>query len=461
VIRLVAPALCLALGGCAFYNGIYNAREAGRTADKQARRGEAAAATQSYFLSAAKAETVLARHPDTRWRPTALFLAGRGHAMAGECLRARPRLEEYLAVESEPEELNRRAMVAKAACLVLAGQLLAADSILTPLLESPVPSVRDEAALWGGRAALGLGDADRAQQLLATVPGSVAAWEFMNAAFARGDIVTAESLLTSRAAAGDWRPEVSGHVRSLWGLGRTEGATQVVNYYARSRAAGGNRVSLHLLLSDLAAESGDTSLARRQAHSAQRVGVTATIDAEVQSRLLALRIRELDVLEDVRAAVARDSARAHGSALLRRIQDNLLLMRLCLARVDGVGANVFLAAEIARDSLRSRALSQAMFRSIERDYPESPIAARGLLAAAAIIPESSSVYRSRIVELWPESWSAVSLLEGLPSESTMTQEDRMLRVAWTYAVTQFADTMSARRKADSVTAAAGRGQIQQ
>lgn len=452
--RRAIPFLVLALGGCAYYNGVYNAKASAKKADKQFVRGESYAAMQEYLLSAATAETVLVRHPRSRWQPEALYLAARGAALAGECPRGLRRLDEYLAIEGQPADRRERALVAKAACLVQSNQLLAADTILTPLLESRDADVRAQAALWAGRQAMMLGDVDRAQALLARAPGSAAAWEFLATALRRGDLVRAESILIVRAEDGDWRPEVEAHVRTLWGAGRVEGAARVVDLYGRSRASNANRISLRFLAADLAAMSGDTALARLEATEAQRLGISPAIEAEARARILSLNVRQFDVLSDVQTAIARDSIRAAGSPLLKRLRDNITIMNLLLSRPDFAGAHVFLAAEIARDSLRAYKLAHAMFRSIERDYGDYEIAARALLAARAIVPESTQVYETRVLEKWQTSSAAVALRGLDPDSSTIRAEDSQLRKAWDFVMQQWSDTLKERRRQDSLAAAA-------
>lgn len=459
MIRRWTPFVVIAAAGCAYYNGIYNAKSQASIGDHQFQRGEVSAATQAYVISAATAETVLVRYPKSRWRADALYLAGRGFALAGECGKSAPRLDEFLALPNVPADRRDRALVARGACLVSANQLVEADAILRPLLESHDSQVRAQAALWAGRAALQIGDADRAATLLASVAGATAAWEFLNAAVTRGDYATAESLLVARATAGDWRSEVLRDVRLLWGTGHRTGAERVANLYGRSRAPTDQRVALHLLTSDLAADAGDTALARQQAIAAERIGYTPTVDAEARVRLLALRIRELDALSDITAAVARDSARVSGTLLMPRIRDNLIIVRLLLGNTDIYGASTFMAAEIARDSLHNYKLARSLFLSIERDHPDSNayLAARGFAAVAAMFPDSASGYRSRIVSRWPSSGAAVAISGGDLSASGLRAEDRALQNAWSVVMRQWGDTLKARKTADSLAALRAQG----
>jgi hypothetical protein len=450
--RRAIPFLLLATGGCAYYNGIYNAKSDARKGDRLFVRGESFAAQQAYLQSAATAETVLVRHPKSHWRPEALYLAARGFALADQCTRSFRRLDEYLALEGQSGARRERALVAKSACLIATNQLLPADTLLGPLLQSRDAGVRAEASFWAGRAAMSLGDVDRAQTLLAKAPGSAAAWEFLAAALRRGDMVKAESILVMRAQAGDYRSEVERHVRDLWTGGRHEGAARVVDLYGKSGTNTAERVKLRFLMSDLAAMSGDTALARLEAVEAQRLGIST--DADARARVLALNLRQLDLLPDVHAAIARDSLRVAGSPILKRIRDNLTLINMLLANPNYAGAHMFLAAEIARDSLQAYKLAHAMFRAVERDYGNSEIAARALLAARAIYPDSAKEYEARVLAKWDSS-SAAFALKGLdPAFSSQRGEDLHLRNAWTVVMKQWADTLRVRRTQDSLAAAA-------
>lgn len=451
------PAALVALAGCAYYNGIYNSKAAAHTADGQVHRGEPLSATLGYIASASKAETVLARYPKSHWRAEALYLAGRGLAYGGNCAAGLQRLDQYLTIAGEPADRRDRALIARASCLIYANQLLSADTILRSLLESRDAEVRGDAALWAGRAALQLGDVARAAELLAMAPRNSASWEFLTAALAKGDVATAESLLTTRAHAGDWRPEVAADIRTLWGSGERGAAIRIVDVYGNSGAPTTARAGLHLLASDLAADASDTTVARVEATAALGIGVAPTVEAEARVRLLLLRIRELDALVDVDALVARDSARVAGTALSKRLNDDLLLIHFFMKGPNIAGAGVFHAAELARDSLRAYRLSHALFRSIERDFPEYQLSGRALLASRLLFPESTKVYEARIQKNWPDSYAAVVLSGGDLDSSTFRAEDLALTRSFTTVMAQWDSVLKARKTADSLAALKGIG----
>lgn len=449
------PIALLLLGGCAYYNGVYNAKSAAHTGDLRTQQGESYAASQAYLMSATKAETTLIRHGKSRWHDEALYLAARGFALGGECGKGLRRIDEFLALPNTSSDDRSRVEIARAVCLLSDNQPYPADTVLRPLLTSPNADIRSQASLWGGRVALALGDAERAQALLAAAPRNAASWEFMDAAFKRGDLATAESLLTVHARAGEWRSEVPGRVRTLWGSDHRDAAVRVVNLYGRSRAPSSNRVTLHLMMSDLAADIGDTALARGQAIEAQRVGVTPAVEAETRARLVALRIRELDVLSDAKAAYVRDSARIQGTVLQKRIGDNLTLIDMFLNGPNEGGAGFFNAAELARDSLRAFRLARTLFLSVERDFPEYQTSARALFAVKSMFPESTAVYEKRIAEKWPDSYAAVFLRGGNPDSSTRKGEDGALAKSRMLVMARWDSTLKARKTADSIAAAKG------
>ncbi|MHB0963306.1 MAG: hypothetical protein ACYC5V_08885, partial [Gemmatimonadaceae bacterium] len=161
---LLPSALCLlpSVSACAYYNGIYNAKSELTTGERLARAGREAEAGSHYAAAAAKAETVLVRHPRTRWRPQALSIAARASAFSGDCASARPRLAEALALPAPDATERDRLLVAQGVCEVREARPVSALAILEPLSERGQTAVRPVAALWAARAAIALGDADRA-----------------------------------------------------------------------------------------------------------------------------------------------------------------------------------------------------------------------------------------------------------------------------------------------------------
>ena len=86
--RLGLLALPLA-AGCAYYNGLYNTKALAARAERAERDGRTFDAQSLWGQVAVKADTVLARHPRSKWVPTARYSKAKGLAGAGECAAAR------------------------------------------------------------------------------------------------------------------------------------------------------------------------------------------------------------------------------------------------------------------------------------------------------------------------------------------------------------------------------------
>ena len=150
----------VAVAGCVYFNGIYNANEAARNGDARLRQGAETEAAAFFQASAAKAETVLVRHPKSSRRTQALYLAGRGAAWSGQCETAEARLVEFLAVTEgstgdRERDLERardrdRARLAKAACELRLARIPAARARLDSLVDAPDPEIAQPGAILGG-----------------------------------------------------------------------------------------------------------------------------------------------------------------------------------------------------------------------------------------------------------------------------------------------------------------------
>ncbi|MEJ7813478.1 MAG: hypothetical protein WKG32_23925, partial [Gemmatimonadaceae bacterium] len=246
--KRAAPLLAVALlGGCAYFNGIYNARQAERRADKLAARGRDGEAAGLYGTAAIKAETVLVRHAKSGWAHDALYLAGRGWAFSNQCERALPRLDAYLALPGQPAARRNRAALAIGMCNVRLGHHEVARDMLRPLLASRDHELTSAAAIWAARASIGVGETDSALAYLRSAGVAAAEWELATAYLGQRRHASAESLLVSRAQRGDFRREVLDAIGTLWAAGREKGVLRLTSAYDASRLRQVDRARLHLL----------------------------------------------------------------------------------------------------------------------------------------------------------------------------------------------------------------------
>ena len=457
--RPAAAGLLLLFGGCAYFNGVYNAREAERQADRAMRAGKEGEAAGSFRVAASKAETVLVRHPKTRWRDDALYLAGRGHAHSGQCDRAVPRLAEYLALPSLEARRRDRATLALAACSFQRGRYQETVTLVDPIASRRKDrELREQASLWAARASIRLGRTADAQRYLSAVDASSAQWELATASVATAEYQRAESLLVLRAAAGDYRDELHPVLRELWSAGRLEPVQRIVARYQRAGGSAADKAALHLLAADLAMAAGRDSTARQHLAAVPRVSTDTLMRKEAASRLTVLNVAELGALPLVEAAIVRGSESARGVPRQVRLEDNLLFIKLLEARRDATGASLFLAAEVARDSLHARALAHALFKRIESELPSGLLAPKALLAASELQPDSAEAYRARIRQNYGRSPFRLLLDGGDPGAApAYRQADGVLRDAWDVASRSLRDSILVRRPPTTGATVAGNG----
>ena len=453
--RLAPFLLLLTAGGCAYFNGIYNAREAEKRGDKASRSGREAEAATYYATAAVKAETVLARYPRSKWADDALYLAGRGAALSAQCGRAVPRLRAFLELPGQPAARRERATLGLGMCLVREQRFLDARELLAPLVRSSDRRVSNAASLWAARAAIALGDTDEALGYLRSANVSAADWELARAYLAQQRFAQAESLLVRRASDGDFRPELIDMLRELWRAGRTESVERLAALYDRGRTASGGKARVHLTIGDLYLATAQDSQARRHFVATQRFARDSVVGREGAARLMRLAFAELPTLEDVQNVFARARETAGGSELYRRLEESLLLLGILEDQTDFTGSTLFLAGEIARDSLGARLLAHNLFKRVPTEHPRTPVAPKALLAAAAMLPDSAERYYSRIREEYPAS-PYTRLLDGVAHTegdgAALVRTDNLLTQVWTLATKRHADSLS---KLRATTTAAG------
>lgn len=442
--RRLAPLLLLALAGCAYFNGIYNARDAAGEAERLERAGRDAEAREAWLRSAASAESVLVRHEDGRWAAEALFLAGRGLALGARCERALPLLQRYLADSAAGPGHRPAASLAVGRCLLQERRAADALDVLAPLADRSGGG-NAEAARWAARAALALRRDTTATRFLARLPERERQWEWLDASVARGDLAKVESLLVLRARAGDASRDVPAALRLLWGAGRRDGARRIVAAYEEAGAEPRRLGEARLALADLLAGAGEDTAARALLLRARAGTADSAIDADAAARLTLLALRDVVSLADASAAIERGGATAAGTAVHGRLARSALLLQLLESRRDTAGAALFLAAEVARDSLRAPLLARAYLERILEQHPPPLLAPKALLAAAMLVPDSAAIFRSRVLDHFPRSgWAAILRGDAAAPAPDVRNGESLLAGTWSVAWQLLGDSLAAR-----------------
>lgn len=433
---ILLPAL---LAGCAYYNGVYNARRAAARGDRAASEGRPAAAESAYAASAASAEGVLSRHPKSKWADEARFLAGRGAAMMGDCPRAIGHLREYLSVSpSEPE--RSQAVLALGRCLYRSGDHAGARTTLAPLLDSDRREIADEAARYVARAAFAMGDARAAEAVLSKAPMETAHWELLRFHVERHRLADAESLLVLRAAAGDMRSPGVSLIDALWRAGRHDGVFAIVDRYLDSPAPSRDRAQLALRIARHCLTARLHDQARRHLELANGVGADSAIRRAVAAHRAVLDARAASTVDELKDATRRGRYDGAGGPEWAGLQRSAAMIDHLARRFDPTGAPKFLAAELARDSVGAFALAHALF--LEAAASNGVIAPKALMAAAVLVPDSATAYHRRVLQSFPDSPYA-AIIRGVkaPESSTAGAEDVLLQGAWTAALQALPDSL--------------------
>ncbi|HYS20235.1 MAG TPA: hypothetical protein VEO73_04020, partial [Gemmatimonadales bacterium] len=118
--RAAVLGLLLVTVGCVYYNGMWSAKRLAKDARRFERNGQDAEAKLAWARAAEKAESVVVRHPRSRWADEALVLEGEGRAGSGDCVGAGPILADAM-TKIDDVGLRERAQLAAAGCALARG----------------------------------------------------------------------------------------------------------------------------------------------------------------------------------------------------------------------------------------------------------------------------------------------------------------------------------------------------
>ena len=428
--RLLVVSLLL-VSGCAYYNGMYNTRKFTAQAEKAEREGRTIDASTAWGQVTVKAETLLARHPDSKYAPEARVLMGRAYAKLGDCQTARAALEPGVEMISD-SSLQYDARLDLARCLVKLNEPGRAVSIYQELFRSAAGSeqaaLRRELLLAMARSgeyreALAMaGDTDivstRARLVLLAGAGETArARALADTLVARGDTL----------APWDSATAVAGRIDPM-------AATKLVDAMSRLPGVDVRRRAGWLLADAERLVPVDSSLALQRYREVIQLGGPADLVARARTEQLQARlsyVSDPSQMDSVALALEQASSAMPDDM---RLQGLSAQWREFLAVRDSVDESTpqgdlrtFLAAEVARDSVLSRSLAKWFFVRVADLWPASPYAAKALLAAQLLAP-SDSMLRSRVLEQYPDD-PYVLALRGVDVPDLRALEDSLGRFA--------------------------------
>jgi hypothetical protein len=389
---LLALVVALVLGGCVYYNAMYSTKRLAGSARKAERDGRTFEANNLWGQVVTRAETLVTRHPASKYVDEALVLKGLALSRLNQCHAAVVPLG-HVSLLPEEAEVREEASLALGRCHLELGDPRLAEVMLARVVESADPVRRTEARVLRGRALRLTGRPDSAVAALEGLSEPRARTERLLALAAahrrEAALTLADSLLSVSDTTARWDTVAStvGRVeplvasalvdRLMSSPGLAPGVRAQMLYEDGMRLVELDAARAGLRLREVAAlteppeyvERARLALTRQQitrvSSPDQLRPITADLNARAASRTTAASEASMVREWVVRVATAVDSAAA-GAA-----QADLRL---------------FLAAETARDSLAAPALAVSLFRTIIESLPDSPYAPKAILAAHALDP---------------------------------------------------------------------------
>lgn len=428
--QIIRLGLLLALGGCAYYNGMYNANHLANRAEKAQRAGRTFEAQTLWSQAEVRADSVIVRHPTSRYVDDAELIRGKAMISRGDCRQAIPALE-VASLSGDSPQVAQEATALLGQCRLETGDIAGADRAFVALLESPDSIIRTEAALQHGRALLASGEYQAALEAIDGLTGPVADAERAAAYAGLGKVADALPLID---AALDQQNITIGWDSVLAGIGRVDPGTASRLTSSVILLTGLPTEERDRLLTEdglrLLATDPDSGLARL--HAAARA--QPLTDAALHARLV---IAEYTMGQ---AAALADLQRAReGLAELSEIGGVSSLRALAYLRAldraqqysDSVSVGApqgdlatFVLAETVRDSLTAPRIAAELFAAIPAGWPTSPYAPKALLALAVLLPEEADSIHG-VLETSYAGSPYVALVAGDLTPAALALEDSL------------------------------------
>lgn len=429
--RLMLIVVATLLGsGCVYYNGMYNARRLSDAAVKAEREGRTIDANSYWGQVTVKAETLLARHPDSEYASEARALLGRAQAQLGNCAQARGSLEAALPRLTDAAEQSEMSFVLARCYAELQLHDLAVDAYRRAAADTTLR--RTDAIRTGLVRSLRLSGrhAEALDELASPVAiDSSLRGERMVALAGSGRIPAALALADSLVAAGDslapWDSTAAALVRQ-----DPAAASRFVDQVRLAGWEQKNRMARWLLEDARRLSSVDT--ARSRARLEQIAALGDDLDQTSRARIMLVRLslagaRSTADLIPIAAAL---EGQIDGSPLAREAAGLQLVVQRVQHAGDSLDATtpegdlrLFLAAEAARDSLGAPHLAAFLFQRLAAEWPESPYAPKALLAGQRLVPADSGL--NLLADSRYTQSPYVALLRGENPEGLRALEDSL------------------------------------
>jgi len=391
------------VSGCVYYNGMYNANRLASSARRAERDGRTFEANNLWGQVATKAESVVVRHPRSKYAAEARVLRGLALAKLGQCEQGLAGLSQ-IAVAQLSSDLREDAWLASGRCHMSLGNMAAADAAFEQVVDSKNTARRSEARFQRARALRSEGRYEEALSVLGGVKESRAVSELLLALAGAGRVPEAMALADSLVAQGDTTQPWDSLLVTL-GRQHASNASGLVDRLRKLPGRSSQTQARWLLEDGLRLVDSDTARAAARFREAERGGDSTEAGGRASLELVRIDLRTISMAAELSKSIGALQALASRN---RRIAGEATQLSTTAAGVltglDSAASTqqgdlrLFLAAESARDSLQARRLAENTFLRIVNEWPDSPYAPKAILAAQQLNPE------------WGDS--ARALLEG-------------------------------------------------
>jgi tetratricopeptide (TPR) repeat protein len=438
-VRIIRFTLMTALlGGCVYYNGMYNANRLAHSARKAEREGRTFEANNLWGQVATKAESVVVRHPRSKYAEEAAVLRGVALARLGQCDQALGPLSRAT-LTGKPGDLTEDALLATGRCQLALDNIPAGEAAFSQLLDSKDRDRRREAHFQHAKLLRQSGRYQEALRALEGIKDPRADSERILALAGAGRVPQALALADSLIAKRDTtRPWDS--LMVLMGQQNPAAASRLLDRIQPLPVR--PEIQARRLLEDgIRLASTDTARAGARLREVVSIGGHNDAAGRASLQLILLDLRHARRVEDLPPVV---EALKGVSEHFETVAYESTLLGGTIGGVHSAATSVtwetprgdlrlFLAAEAARDSLQAPALAEGLFHRILDDYPNSSYAAKVVLAVQQLDSTWADSARGLLEGRYVSS-PYLAVIRGESSEEYRQLEDSLGAYAATLAV---------------------------
>jgi hypothetical protein len=418
------------LGGCVYYNGMYNTNRLAKSARKAERDGRQFEAQSLWGQVVTRADSLVFRHPKSKYADQATVLRGLALARLNQCPEAVGPLGRLPLVQL-PNDLAEEAAMALGRCQLDLGDAALADLAFQRVVSSADSARRREARFRHARALRMTGHYDEALALMREDPDPRGREDLLLALAGSGRtdeaLAFADSLFALNDSTFGWDS-----VAAVLGRRDPRAASALVRRLGDDPRADAELRARRLY--DDGARLVAVDSAAGLARFAEAARIPGPTESGERARLLVVRsalgssrtLEDLAPLGDSLSALAAGQTNAgfEAAGLQAQVAQVRLLGDSTGPDVPQGDLRLFLGAETARDTLRSPALAAALFRRLAEVWPASPYAPKALLAAELLDPSDVEDTRMRLDSLYHDS-PYLALVRGEDAPGYRVLEDSL------------------------------------